>query len=43
MLSTYQREILFALYDSLDYLTCNDLPGQAEILAAIVAIEAQAH
>ena len=34
MLTTYQRETLTALYASLDYLTCNDLPGQAEIIAA---------
>jgi hypothetical protein len=39
MLTTYQRETLTALYASLDYLTCNDLPGQAEIQAAIQAIE----
>lgn len=42
MLTTYQRETLSALYASLDYLTCNDLPGQSEITAAIEAIEAQA-
>lgn len=42
MLSTYQREILTALYASLDYLTCNNLPGRAEICAAIEAIEATA-
>ena len=39
MLTTYQRETLTALYASLDYLTCNDLPGQAEIQSAIQAIE----
>ena len=39
MLTTYQRETLTALYASFDYLTCNDLPGQAEIQAAIQAIE----
>ena len=39
MITTYQRETLTALYASLDYLTCNDLPGQAEIQAAIQAIE----
>jgi hypothetical protein len=43
MLPLYKREVLSALYASLDYLTCNDLPGQAEILEAIEAIEAQAH
>ena len=42
MLTTYQRETLTALYASLDYLTCNDLPGQAEIKAAIQSIEASA-
>ena len=42
MLTTYQRETLTALYASLDYLTCNDLPCQAEIRAAIEAIEATA-
>jgi hypothetical protein len=42
MITTYQREALTALYASLDYLTCNDLPGQAEIQAAIQAIEASA-
>jgi len=42
MISTYQRETLTALYASLDYLPCNDLPGQAEIQAAIQAIEASA-
>jgi hypothetical protein len=42
MLTTYQRETLTSLYASLDYLTCNDLPGQAEIQAAIQAIEASA-
>ena len=41
-LTQYQRETLSALYASLDYLTCNDLPGQAELTAAIEAIEAQA-
>lgn len=41
-LTTYQREALTALYASLDYLTCNDLPGQAELKAAISAIEAEA-
>ena len=41
-LTTYQRETLSALYDSLDYLNCNDLPGVAELTAAIEAIEAQA-
>ena len=41
-LTQYQREALSALYASLDYLTCNDLPGQAELAAAIEAIEAQA-
>ena len=39
MLTAYQRETLTALYASLDYLTCNDLPGQAEIQSAIQAIE----
>jgi hypothetical protein len=29
-------------YASLDYLTCNDLPGQSEIQAAIEAIETAA-
>jgi len=42
MLSTYQRETLSALYASLDYLACNDLPGQLEIQAAIQAIESKA-
>ncbi len=42
-LTTYQRETLTALYASLDYLTCNDLPGQAEIQAAIQAIETLAN
>jgi len=42
MITTYQRETLTALYASLDYLTCNDLPGQAEIQAAIQTIEASA-
>jgi len=42
MTTTYQRETLTALYASLDYLTCNDLPGQAEIQAAIQTIEASA-
>jgi hypothetical protein len=42
MLTTYQRETLSALYASLDYLTCNDLPGQLEIQAAIQAIESKA-
>ena len=41
-LTQYQRETLSALYASLDYLTCNHLPGQAELTAAIQAIEAQA-
>ena len=41
-MTTYQRETLTALYASLDYLTCNDLPGQAEIKAAIQSIEASA-
>lgn len=41
-LTQYQRETLSALYASLDYLTCNDLPGQTELIAAIQAIEAQA-
>jgi hypothetical protein len=42
MTTTYQRETLTALYASLDYLTCNDLPGQSEIQAAIEAIETAA-
>ena len=42
MLTTYQRETLSALYASLDYLTCNDLPGHLEIQAAIQAIESKA-
>ena len=42
MLTRYQEEVLTALYKSLDYLTCNDLPGQAEIIATIEAIEASA-
>ena len=42
MITTYQRETLTALYASLDYLTCNDLPGQSEIQAAIEAIETAA-
>ena len=41
-LTQYQRETLTALYASLDYLTCNDLPGQDELKAAIAAIESQA-
>ena len=39
MLTTYQRETLTALYASLDNLTCNDMPGQAEIQGANQAIE----
>lgn len=41
-LTQYERETLTALYASLDYLTCNDLPGQDELKAAIAAIESQA-
>ena len=41
-LTRYQRETLDALYSSLDYLNCNDLPGVAELISAIEAIEAQA-
>ena len=41
-LTAYQRETLSALYASLDYLNCNDLPGVAELTKAIEAIEAKA-
>tara|TARA_R110002110_G_scaffold176529_9_gene380695 strand:- start:1278 stop:1442 length:165 start_codon:yes stop_codon:yes gene_type:complete len=41
-LTRYQQEMLSALYASLDYLNCEDLPGVAELNAAINAIEAQA-
>lgn len=41
-LSQYEREMLSAMYATLDYLKCNDLPGQKEINDAICAIEAQA-
>jgi hypothetical protein len=41
-LTAYQREMLTALYASLDYLTSNELPGQAELGAAIAALESQA-
>ena len=41
-LTAYQRETLSNLYASLDYLNCNELPGVAELTAAIEAIEAQA-
>lgn len=41
-LTRYQRETLDALYASLDYLNCNDLPGVAQLTSAIEAIEAQA-
>ena len=30
-LTAYQRETLSALYASLDYLNCNDLPGVAAV------------
>ena len=41
-LGQYEREMLSAMYATLDYLRCNDLPGQKEIHDAICAIEAQA-
>jgi hypothetical protein len=41
-LTRYQRETLDALYASLDYLNCYDLPGVTELTSAIEAIEAQA-
>jgi hypothetical protein len=41
-LSQYEREMLSAMYATLDYLKCNDLPGQKEINDAICGIEAQA-
>ena len=41
-LTTYQRETLDHLYAALDYLNCNDLPGVAQLTAAIEEIEAKA-
>jgi len=41
-LSQYEREMLSAMYATLDYLKCNDLPGQKEVNDAICAIEAKA-
>ena len=40
-LSQYEQETLSHLYASLDYLNCNDLPGVAELTAAINALEAR--
>ena len=40
-LSQYEQETLSHLYASLDYLNCNDLPGVAELTAAISALEAR--
>ena len=40
-LTQYEAEMLSALYKSLDYLQCNDLPGQQELITAIENIEAQ--
>lgn len=39
-LTQYEREALTALYASLDFMQCNDLPT-AEVLAAIEKIEAK--
>ena len=40
-LTQYDAEMLTALYKSLDYLQCNDLPGQQELITAIENIEAK--
>jgi len=40
MISQYEKEMLTALYQSLDFMKCNDLPFN-EVAAAISKIESK--